>query len=1412
MQEEAKSVLNGTVRLHSNELNRSFAAIDSRLETIQYSLEVALSSEEAPTTAEEQQLTRLPEGNWRNPLSAPASIFVPDRGVLPDSMLAELDAAQRLELIAADTLSRDADVAAIYFGGSQGGMVHFPNTDLAASLPPAFDVTQEPWYLAAGPNANPDEQVVWSNLRQDPEGEGLVVTASVPVHDTNEQFRGVVAVDMQLARLSGLISSINVQQSGYAFLLDNQGRVIGMPERALADFGLAGLPAYQEDPLSQSVLRTASSKLVSALLRMTNGQSGLQEASVGTTQKYLAYGRIDPIGYSLGVAVPVAEMQERVLTTQLRLDAERRSTLITLIAGSVAALALALVAWFWLGTALTSPLIRLTRTARSIAQGDLNAEAVVDSGDEIGVMASTFNAMTKSLRDLINDLELRVAQRTAQLKREKDFSEALVHNSPGAIVSVDAQTQVIAWNPAAVTLFGYSESEAIGSNLDDLVARDEKIRAEALNFSSSGTAGGFHAITKRSRKDGSLVDVEVRGVPLALEDQMGVIAIYHDITELQQARTEAEAARDESLRLLKITEERAAELAAISKVSQALVQEAELESTIQLIGDQMQEIFKADIAYLALLDQQTKLIHFPYQVGETFTTLKLGEGYTGRILESGEPLLINSNIDRVSREIGVTRVGKHALSYLGVPIQSARGTIGALSVQSTTREGAFNDDSLRLLTTIAANAGAALHNAQLFSEALENLRQVEILTNAAGAIQQSAYEPEMVRSVAERPDALGELARVFRNMADEVRTREQRLKRQLAQLQLDIEEKQQAKAETVAVYIPMDRRQALAGGRTLPERAQGAALFADVSGFTTLTEALANELGRQRGAEEVIRQLNRVYSVLIDEVHRFGGSVINFSGDAITCWFDDLDPECQPRPGSSAHRALACALAMQAGMQQFAAINRPDGKIITLSIKVAVAAGPARRILVGVGTPHQIDVLAGSTLAHLAEAEHHAEKGEIIVATAGVADLDASCTLSETRDGGQFGVVAGLKTEVPPAAWPDLPADAIPPEQAQPWMLPAVFDKVRAAKSDMLSELRQAAALFLKFGGLQYDTDAKSGQRLDRYIQWVEQVIAPYEGSIIQLTVGDKGSYLYAVFGVPVAHPDAPARAVRAALELAKPPKRLSYITDIQIGLAYGQMRVGAYGGSSHRTYGAIGDRTNLAARLMQAANSDLEGLAPGQGVVILAGDAIHEAARAEIEFESLPPIRVKGKSQPIAVYRPLRPHPQAQQDSRKAPAAGAQHPARMDQLSPAEQLTLKVASVIGSTFTLEVLTALYPEEAERQDLPGHLQRLAELGLLAGGSADGQRWSFKDDPTHSAAYNFMLFAQRRQLHRALAELLEQTASGTPPYAEIAQHWQAAEELPKAVQFLEKAGEQARENGDLAAATGFFNLSLELDGQ
>jgi adenylate cyclase len=423
--------------------------------------------------------------------------------------------------------------------------------------------------------------------------------------------------------------------------------------------------------------------------------------------------------------------------------------------------------------------------------------------------------------------------------------------------------------------------------------------------------------------------------------------------------------------------------------------------------------------------------------------------------------------------------------------------------------------------------------------------------------------------------------------------------------------------EGLSAYIPEDRRQAMARGEPLPDRTDGAALFADLSGFTPMTEALTRAYGPHRGAEELTRQLGLVFGALIHQVDAHRGAVIGFSGDAITCWFD----------GDDGLRATAASLAMQRAMEAFSTIPLAGGETASLRVKTAVAVGPVRRFLVGDPDIQLIDAVAGDTLDLLAEAERLTESGEVVVSEA-VGRSTGSVEVREWRagDGRSFAVVEGIGRAVPARPWPQLADDAIPEHDLASWVLPGVYERLRQGLGAFLADFRPAAALFLSFHGIDYDDDDGAGAKLDRFVRWVQARIAAYEGSLIQLTIGDKGSsYLYASFGAPIAHDDDAARAVAVALEIQSLAPGLEFVRDLRIGVTHGQMYAGAYGSASRRTYGVLGAKTNLSARLMGKA-------APGQ---ILCDEEIARRARKTFVFTSLGTIQVKGKQEGVPTYSP---------------------------------------------------------------------------------------------------------------------------------------------------------------------------------
>jgi len=154
----------------------------------------------------------------------------------------------------------------------------------------------------------------------------------------------------------------------------------------------------------------------------------------------------------------------------------------------------------------------------------------------------------------------------------------------------------------------------------------------------------------------------------------------------------------------------------------------------------------------------------------------------------------------------------------------------------------------------------------------------------------------------------------------------------------------------------------------------------------------------------------------------------------------------------------------------------------------------------------------------------------------------------------------------------------------------------------------------------------------------------------------------------------------------------------------------------------------------------------------------------------------------------------------------------RIDRLTPQEQLTLKVASVIGRVFAIRVLRDIHPIDADHPLIESHLSRLEQLDLtpLDTPSPD-LTYIFKHIITQEVAYNLMLFTQRKQLHRMVAMWYERTYAEdiSPYYPLLAHHYTQAEEHDKAVEYLVKAGERALLQFANQEAARFLSEALQL---
>ena len=172
-------------------------------------------------------------------------------------------------------------------------------------------------------------------------------------------------------------------------------------------------------------------------------------------------------------------------------------------------------------------------------------------------------------------------------QHQRQYFQELVDNNPVAIVTLDVNENVASCNPAFERLYGYGQAEMVGKNLDDLIT-DERLRSEAQAYTKETLAQRpVKGVSQRMRKDGTMVDVEVLGVPVIVNGKrVGAMALYHDITALLKARREAEEASQAKSRFLaSVSHELRTPLNAIIGYSELLKEEAADLGVGQLGGD-----------------------------------------------------------------------------------------------------------------------------------------------------------------------------------------------------------------------------------------------------------------------------------------------------------------------------------------------------------------------------------------------------------------------------------------------------------------------------------------------------------------------------------------------------------------------------------------------------------------------------------------------------------------------------------------------------------------------------------------------------------------------------------------------------------------------------------------------------------
>lgn len=455
---------------------------------------------------------------------------------------------------------------------------------------------------------------------------------------------------------------------------------------------------------------------------------------------------------------------------------------------------------------------------------------------------------------------------------------------------------------------------------------------------------------------------------------------------------------------------------------------------------------------------------------------------------------------------------------------------------------------------------------------------------------------------------------------------------------------------TVATYLPHHVARALLHhprpptGQIRGEFLTGTLLFADISGFTNLSERL-RQMGGKEGAEEVVRIINKYLDVMLGILFRHGGQLIKFGGDAMLCLFTGEH--------QGAMQAIWAAWQMSETMTtEFAHVTALQ-EIFPLSMKVGHSSGLLFAATVGTEV-HLEYIITGSAVERTARAESAAQKEQVIISVETyeeVKDLVQAVVLPENPEYYRVTAVPLQPEAHLPVPWtevetwlntPDLDVwelvtrlESLTPYLPVGLLPQLVYDPTLKFLS---GQHRQVTVLFANFAGM---SDVIEGYGpagtaaitnvLSEYFNLMQEEAHYYGGATNKVDLYDQGDKLMVVFGAPVAHERDARRAALTALAMQQAIDRVTdplaaVFLSQRIGIHTGFVFAGHVGSALHnrREYTVMGETVNLAARLMSKAPS---------GDIWVSHDLWQQIA-SEFEASSLPPVQLKGISEPVAIYR----------------------------------------------------------------------------------------------------------------------------------------------------------------------------------
>jgi class 3 adenylate cyclase/tetratricopeptide (TPR) repeat protein len=388
----------------------------------------------------------------------------------------------------------------------------------------------------------------------------------------------------------------------------------------------------------------------------------------------------------------------------------------------------------------------------------------------------------------------------------------------------------------------------------------------------------------------------------------------------------------------------------------------------------------------------------------------------------------------------------------------------------------------------------------------------------------------------------------------------------------------------------------------LVETLDGTMVFADVSGFTRLSERLARK-GKE-GAEHLVDAINACFSALLSDAYVRGGSLLKFGGDAMLLWF--AGPE-------HVLRACAAAADMRRALRDVGRIRAGATDVV---LRMSVGVHSASYAMFLVGGSHRELIVGGSATSTVVEMESLASAGQILLSA------DTAALLPPGSVGDALGPGRLLVRSPAPSVWMLGDDHTVPAHDAITACLPEIV-RGHLLGGHAAPEHRTASVAFLQFIGLDElisrEGAASAGRVLDRVVRVVQEACERYEVCFLDSDIAADGAKIRLSAGAPRVVGDDEERILLALRQIIEAELPL----PVKAGVNRGPVFTGEVGPDYRRWYAVMGDTVNLAARVM--------GKAPA-GHVYATRDVVRRV-EGHFRLSPLEPFAVKGKARPVQAW-----------------------------------------------------------------------------------------------------------------------------------------------------------------------------------